>query len=1011
MGTKTGSISGVYQWPASLGISLGTGEYPSGTITFKDKPSWKENNGKTGTFTLYLCDSSGNNRVALSPTLYIYGSSRVYTTDFTIGSGGTALAGKQIYLTVARDGAIISNGFAHQNASTVTMQTANQTWTLTTTVSPSGYGSVTAGGAMSYNSTKSLTATPSTGRHFSSWSKTAGTLSSTTSNPTTFTMGTSAATVTANFGTNSYTLTVAKGTGISSVSGGGSKSYGSSNNISATASTGYTFKNWTSNNGGTFGNANSASTTFTMPAGNVTVTANAKINSYTLTTAVSPSGGGSVTAGGSMNYGSTKSLTATASTGYAFSSWSKNAGTLSSTTTNPTTFTMGAGNATVTANFTHVQRTLTLAVSPSGGGTTSGGGTKYYNDKVTISATAATGYSFKNWTTSSGGTIANANSASTTYTMPNANATVTANFTHIQRTLTLSVSPSGGGTVSGGGTKYYNDKCSISATASTGYTFKNWTTSSGGTLANANAASTTYTMPNGNATVTANFTINSYTLTTAVSPTGGGTVTAGGSMNYNSQKQLTATASSGYSFSSWSKTAGTLSSTTANPTTFTIGAGNATVTANFTKNNYTLTTTVSPTGGGTVTAGDTIQYTSTKELTATPATGYAFANWTNTSGTLSSTTTNPTTFTMGAGNATVTANFTHVSYTLTGEVSPNGSGSVTLDSTSGYYDDVITITANAGTGYRFTGWTTTGGTIGSASTASTTITMPAANTTVTASFEKIDYNITTSADPAVGGTVTASSDTANYGDTITLSQTPSMSYAFDGYETTPEVTITNNQFTMPASNVSVVGHYHITKSTCSLDKTAYTGGDTALLTINIASMDFTHRYNLSFGPDMETEWVSVAAGVSSVSIYIPVAWCFYMSKYGTGTLSLETYNGANLLGTDTITGITYSALDNVIPTFQVTRCDESGNNDNFGLYGSYSYTKPESINTYSIRSGSEFISSPPTHGNIFPNDRKIFSTEDNHQIIFEMTYEEETITIVRDLPKTLQRKKKVVHTL
>ena len=46
-------------------------------------------------------------------------------------------------------------------------------------------------------------------------------------------------------------------------------------------------------------------------------------------------------------------------------------------------------------------------------------------------------------------------------------------------------------------------------------------------------------------------------------------------------------------------------------------------------------------------------------LTATPASGYAFSNWSveGTGASLSSTTTNPTTFTMGTANATVIANF------------------------------------------------------------------------------------------------------------------------------------------------------------------------------------------------------------------------------------------------------------------------------------------------------------------------------------------------------------------
>ena len=917
MGTKTGSISGVYQWPASLGITLGTGEYPSGTITFKDEPSWKENNGKTSTFTLYLCDSAGNNRVALSPTLYIYGSSRVYTTDFTIGSGGTALAGKQIYLTVARDGEIISSGFAHQNASTVTMGTANQTWTLTTAVSPSGYGSVTAGGAMTYNSTKSLTATPGTGRYFSSWSKTAGTLSSTTTNPTTFTMGTSAATVTANFGTNNYTLTVSKGTGISSATGGGSKAYGSSNNISATAATGYTFKNWTSNNGGTFGNANSASTTFTMPAGNTTVTANATVNSYTLTVAKG-TGGSSVTGGGTVNFGSSNNISATAATGYTFKNWtSNNGGTFGNANSASTTFTMPAGNTTVTANFTINSYTLTTAASPTAGGTVTAGGSMNYNATKSLTATANTGYSFSSWSKTAG-TLSSTTTNPTTFTMGAGNATVTANFTHIQRTLTLAVSPSGGGTTTGGGTKYYNDSCSISATAATGYSFKNWTTSSGGTIANANAASTTYTMPNGNATVTANFTHIQYTLTTASSPSEGGTTTGGGTKYYNDSCSISATAATGYTFSKWTTTGGTLANVNAASTTLTMPNGNATVTANFIHNEYTLLVTASPSGGGTTT----------------------------------------------------------------------GSGTK-------YYNDSCSISATTSTGYRFIGWTTSsGGTIADASSASTTYTMPNGAATVVANFEKIEYTITTSVDPEGSGTITVSPSPATYGDTITLTQAPIGSHAFDGYTSVPSLVITDGQFTMPAENVSITGHYHVTKSTCTLDSASYTGGDTATLTIQIASSSFTHRYKLDFGNGIDTGWVTLEAGIDTENIYIPVAWCLRTGGetiINNGSLTLETYDGDSLLGAHIIDNLSYYVLDGTIPELRVWRTDSAQNRNIIGEYVGYSAVVPESMSSYTV-----------THENT------PLSIASSHNVTLNMVYGNEAFSIVRDIPKVTLGRKRIV---
>ena len=75
----------------------------------------------------------------------------------------------------------------------------------------------------------------------------------------------------------SYSVTVNKGTGISAVSGGGSYKYGASVTIGATVSTDYEWLNWTGYNTQT-----AQSYTFTMPAANVTYTANAKKSTYTV---------------------------------------------------------------------------------------------------------------------------------------------------------------------------------------------------------------------------------------------------------------------------------------------------------------------------------------------------------------------------------------------------------------------------------------------------------------------------------------------------------------------------------------------------------------------------------------------------------------------------------------------------------------------------------------------------------------------------------------------------------
>lgn len=83
----------------------------------------------------------------------------------------------------------------------------------------------------------------------------------------------------------------------------------------------------------------------------------------------------------------------------------------------------------------------------------------------------------------------------------------------------------------------------------------------------------------------------------------------------------------------------------------------------FTIPQHTLTVTATPSGSGTFTKSPNVTSVvegRTVSITANPAAGYVFSSWavSGTNATLSSTTTNPTTFTMGTANATVTATFT-----------------------------------------------------------------------------------------------------------------------------------------------------------------------------------------------------------------------------------------------------------------------------------------------------------------------------------------------------------------
>jgi len=157
---------------------------------------------------------------------------------------------------------------------------------------------------------------------------------------------------------------------------------------------------------------------------------------------------------------------------------------------------------------------LTMAVSPAG----TGNATDLTNASpyaagvgVNIKAVPAAGYRFINWTAPAG-SFTNASSATTTFTMPSQDVTVTANFeVGGEYTLTMAAAPIMGGTAYDvTGTSPYNqgEVVSIQAIAASGYQFAGWAAPAG-SLANANALATTFTMPAQNVVVTANFQVAS----------------------------------------------------------------------------------------------------------------------------------------------------------------------------------------------------------------------------------------------------------------------------------------------------------------------------------------------------------------------------------------------------------------------------------------------------------------------------------------------------------------------
>jgi Leucine-rich repeat (LRR) protein len=362
--------------------------------------------------------------------------------------------------------------------------------------------------------------------------------------------------------------------------------------------------------------------------------------------------GGSVTVPGQGTFtcdaGRVVDLLATPTSGYRFASWTGDVGTIANPYAASTTITVSS-NYSVTASFEQAEGTyytLTMGVSGSGSvSPTAGSHTYGAGAVISITATPAIGYQFDGWSGDMGA-IANVNAASTTITMNN-NYSIIANFEQtegISYTLTTTANPSGGGSVSpSGGTYPSGSQLTLTATAASGYTFSHW---AGDATGSQNPI--TITM-NSNKSITAYFTTVQYTLTTSVSPSGGGSVSpSGGTYPSGSQLTLTATAASGYTFSHWAGDA----TGSQNPITITMNS-NKSITAYFTTVQYTLTTSVSPSGGGSVSpSGGTYPSGSQLTLTATAASGYTFSHWAGDA----TGSQNPITITMNDDHS-ITANF------------------------------------------------------------------------------------------------------------------------------------------------------------------------------------------------------------------------------------------------------------------------------------------------------------------------------------------------------------------
>jgi uncharacterized repeat protein (TIGR02543 family) len=284
-------------------------------------------------FTLTISlDGSGTVTKNPNQATYPYGTvvqlTAVANTGWVFSSWTGSLSGSTNPTSITMNG----------NKSVTAHFTSNQ---YTLTITTVGSGSVTKNpnqATYTYGQVVTLTAIPTTGWSFSSWT---GDLTG-SQNPKTITMDGNKA-VTAHFTANQYTLTITiDGSGsVTKNPNQATYTYGQVVTLTAVPSTGWVFSSWSGN---LTGSTNPASITMN---GNKSVIAHFTANQYTLT--ITTDGSGSVTKNpnqATYTYGQVVTLTAIPSTGWAFSSWT---GDITGSQ-NPKTITMNANRA-VTAHF------------------------------------------------------------------------------------------------------------------------------------------------------------------------------------------------------------------------------------------------------------------------------------------------------------------------------------------------------------------------------------------------------------------------------------------------------------------------------------------------------------------------------------------------------------------------------------------------------------------------------------------------------------------------------------
>jgi hypothetical protein len=221
----------------------------------------------------------------------------------------------------------------------------------------------------------------------------------------------------------------------------------------------------------------------------------------------------------------------------------------------------------------------------------------------------------------------------------------------------------------------------------------------------------------------------------------------------------------------------------------------------------TISTSSNPAAAGTTTGAASYASGASVTVSAAPAAGYAFSNWTE-NGTVMATT--PSYTFVASGNRALVANFTPTSgaatYTVATQSSPAAGGTT---SGGGSYASgaTATVVATPASGYNFSNWTENGTVVSTTASYSFAAT---ANRTLVANFAAVQtttYTVGTQSSPAAGGT-TSGGGTFASGATVTVMATPASGYNFSNWTENGTVVATTPGYSFAVSaNRALVANF------------------------------------------------------------------------------------------------------------------------------------------------------------------------------------------------------------